>query len=99
MLPLKISSPFDRTPPSQTTLAPARTRAVRPETPPAAAVEKLAPERERRVQPDRRMQNRRAKEQAILLNTRVSAGRRRSPGRRAEDQQGQVLDQTISIRA
>lgn len=43
---------------------------------------------ERRINPNRRTQDRREKQQAILLNTRKPQGRRHSSGRRATDLQG-----------
>ncbi|MCH8617745.1 hypothetical protein [Undibacterium sp. TS12] len=44
------------------------------------------PEVERRQDQDRRHTDRRAKQQAILLNTRKLQGRRQNSGRRLEDQ-------------
>lgn len=98
MIPLKISSLFDRPPPAQPYVAPAHPRAAVADSPKLVPVEAVPPDRERRMQGNRRSQERREKEQALFLDTRTS-GRRRSPGRRADDQFGPSAHHTISIKA
>lgn len=53
---------------------------------------------ERRKNPNRRTQNRREKQQAILLNTRKPQGRRNSAGRRVTDMQGSADYRPISFK-
>lgn len=53
---------------------------------------------ERRAQADRRSGDRREKQQATFLNTRKPQGRRRSPGRRASDQNREMRYKPISIK-
>lgn len=53
---------------------------------------------ERRTQADRRNMERREKQQATFLNTRKQQGRRRSPGRRASDQEREMQYKPISIK-
>lgn len=53
---------------------------------------------ERRAQADRRSGERREKQQATFLNTRKPQGRRRSPGRRASDQNREMRYKPISIK-
>ncbi len=53
---------------------------------------------ERRKQVDRRTNDRREKQQATFLNTRKPQGRRRSPGRRASDQEREMTYRPISIK-
>lgn len=77
----------------------ARPRLAAAEAPTLAPVEAIAPEQDRRVTASRRMQERRASEQSTFLDTRASQGRRRNPGRRAEDQQLPTLRRTISVKA
>jgi hypothetical protein len=48
---------------------------------------------------NRRTAERREKEQALFLDTRTPLGRRRSSGRRADDQLGPNARKTISIKA
>lgn len=52
---------------------------------------------ERRVQADRRLGERRERQQATFLNTRKTQGRRRSPGRRASDLGHEIPYKPISI--
>ena len=99
MIPFRISSLFDRPPPAAGYVAPVRARAPLAEAPKLTVVEALPPEQDRRMLGNRRMQERREKEQALFLDTRTS-GRRRNSGRRAEDQQDATSAyQAISIRA
>lgn len=53
---------------------------------------------ERRNQADRRNGDRREKQEATFLNTRKPQGRRRSPGRRASDQNREFRYKPISIK-
>lgn len=53
---------------------------------------------ERRSQLDRRLGDRREKQQATFLNTRKPQGRRHSPGRRASDQHHEMRYKPISIK-
>lgn len=98
MIPLKILNLCDRPPPAQPYVTPARPRTPLGESPKRVAVEAVPAGRERRMQGNRRSQERREKEQALLLDTRTS-GRRRNPGRRAEDQQDATAHRAISIKA
>ena len=99
MQPLKISSFFDppslRAPP----VPPARRRGPLADDQAVQHVESVQAEHERRVQGDRRLQDRREKEQSLFLDTRTGKSRRRSPGRRAEDQANRSLYLAISVKA
>lgn len=99
MLPLKISSFLERTPLPQAHVGAARPRLTAAEAPAITQVEPTQPGHDRRINGNRRMQERRASEQSTFLDTRTMQGRRRNPGRRAEDQQGSSLRKTISVRA
>ena len=71
-----------------------------PEAAPALMPLEAAPApRDRRVLANRRQGDRREAQQTAFLDTRSSSGRRRTPGRRAEDQDVGVLYKRISIRA
>jgi hypothetical protein len=98
MHPLKISSFLERAPIPSTRLAPARARLAAAESPLLAPVEASPPEHERRSMASRRTMERRASELPAFLDTRSSQGRRRNPGRRAEDQ-APALRVAISVRA
>ena len=98
MLPVKIASYFDKPPPPQSNLGPGRLRPATAQPPKLVAVQGVAPEQDRRVS-NRRTIERREKEQALFLDTRTPHGRRRSPGRRAEDQLAPEARRTISIKA
>ena len=98
MLPLRITSHFDKPPPHQSNLGPGRLRPTLPQPPTLVAVQGVAPEQNRRVS-NRRTTERREKEQALFLDTRTPHGRRRSPGRRAEDQLAPEARRSISIKA
>ena len=99
MIPLKISNLFERPPPAAGYVPLTRARAASAQSPKLPAVEAELPEHERRMRGNRRAAERREKEQALFLDTRTS-GRRRSNGRRAEDQQDAAnTHRSISIRA
>lgn len=98
MLPVKIDNYFDKPPPPQQKLGPGRLRPASPQPPKLAVVQSVAPDEDRRVS-NRRTMERREKEQALFLDTRTPLGRRRSPGRRAEDQLAPEARKTISIKA
>lgn len=98
MLPVKIDSYFDKPPPHQSHVGPGRLRPVTPQPPKLVALQGVAPEQDRRVS-NRRTMERREKEQALFLDTRTALGRRRNPGRRAEDQLASEGRKTISIKA
>lgn len=100
MLPLRLGRIFDRAP------APSRPNSVStlvrlaPEPPPLIApIQEGKPAFERRVTADRRGGDRRGQQKTAFLDTRSGSGRRRSPGRRAEDNDSGVPYQRISIRA
>lgn len=99
MLPLKISSFFDPPASRPPQITPLRPRTPLADSPKLAPVEAVPPERDRRVQGDRRVQDRRAREQALFLDTRLGQARRRSTGRRSEDQERAAQRLTISIKA
>lgn len=98
MLPVKIDSYFDKPPPHQSNLGPGRLRPAPSQPPKLVAVQAVAPEVDRRVS-NRRTMERREKEQALFLDTRTAFGRRRNPGRRAEDLLSTEGRKTISIKA
>lgn len=98
MFPVKIPTYFDRPPPPQSNLGPGKARPALQQPPKLVVVQSVAPEFERRVA-GRRTMERREKEQALILDTRTPLGRRRSPGRRAEDQLGDEPRMTISVKA
>ena len=98
MLPVKIANYFDKPPPPQQQPGPGRMRATSNQPPRLVAVAAVAPDEERRVS-NRRTAERREREQALFLDTRTPLGRRRSPGRRAEDQFSPEARKTISIKA
>ena len=97
MFPVKIDSYFDRPPPPQSNLGPGKARPAI-QSPKLLVVQNVAPEVDRRVA-SRRTMERREKEQALFLDTRTPLGRRRSPGRRAEDLLGGEPRMTISVKA
>ena len=101
MFPLKIDSYFGATPPQQK-LGPGQVRPASSQAPKLVAVPNVAPnvapDEDRRVG-NRRTMERREKEQALFLDTRTPLGRRRSPGRRAEDQLAPEARKSISIKA
>jgi hypothetical protein len=98
MFPLKIAHYFDKPPPPQSNLGPGRVRPATSQPPKLAVVQGVAPDEDRRVS-NRRTTERREKEQALFLDTRTPMGRRRNPGRRAEDQLAPEGRKTISIKA
>ena len=99
IIPLKISNLLERPPPAAGNVPLARARAASTHSPKLDAVEAVPPEHDRRLGENRRSAERREKEQALFLDTRTS-GRRRSSGRRAEDQQDAATTyRAISIRA
>ena len=97
MLPVKIDSYFDKPPPSHAPVNPGRPRAPA-QAPKLVAMQAVVPDEDRRVR-KRRVTERREKEQALFLDTRTPLGRRRSPGRRAEDHTAPQARKTISIKA
>jgi hypothetical protein len=99
MLPLKISSFLERPPLPQGQVTPMRQRSNASEAPTVAPVQAAAPAYDRRVNASRRVGDRRESEAPAFLDTRVSQGRRRSVGRRAEDQAAPGLRKPISIKA
>ena len=96
MLPLKISRLLERPPLPQAPVSPLRARLGAVESPAVPVAEPVRPEYERRSMGNRRTAERRENELPAFLDTRVSQGRRRNAGRRAEDQQ---LRTAISVRA
>ena len=98
MLPVKIANYFDKPPPPQPQLGPGRLRPASPQPPKPVMVQGVAPEVDRRAN-KRRTMERREREQALFLDTRTPQGRRRNPGRRAEDQYAPEARTSISIRA
>lgn len=99
MLPLKISSFFDPPASRPPQIAPLRPRTPLADSPKLAPVEAVPPDHDRRVLGDRRVRDRRAREQALFLDTRLGQARRRSPGRRTEDQESASQPLVVSIRA
>jgi hypothetical protein len=99
MLPLKISSFFDPPAARPPQITPLRPRTPLADSPKLVPAEAVPPDRDRRVLGDRRVQDRREREQALFLDTRVGQARRRSAGRRAEDQEKRNLRMAISIKA
>ena len=99
MIPLKISNFLERAPLPQGQVTPMRARLPAAKTPVAAPEPAAPPEYDRRVNASRRVGDRRESEAPAFLDTRVSQGRRRNPGRRAEDQQTPGLRKPISIKA
>ena len=99
MFPLKISGLLDRPPATHTKVAPAQLCPPLADKPQFAPVETVIPAVDRRRVGERRMQDRREKEQAAFLDTRVPQGRRRSGGRRAGDGPSRNLYRPISVRA
>jgi hypothetical protein len=97
MLPVKIDSYFDKPPPSHSQVSSGRPRAPA-QAPKLVQVQGVTPDEDRRVS-NRRVSERREKEQALFLDTRTPLGRRRSPGRRAEDHSSPQARKTISIKA
>jgi hypothetical protein len=98
MLPLKISSFFDPPASRPPMITPLRPRTPLADSPKLAPVQEVPPDRDRRMLGDRRMQDRREREQALFLDTRLGQSRRRSAGRRAEDQAGNARV-AVSIKA
>ncbi|MEJ7805969.1 MAG: hypothetical protein WKG03_08630 [Telluria sp.] len=98
MLPVKIANYFDKPPPPQQHVGPGRLRPASPQPPKLVVVQGVAPDVDRRMG-NRRTMERREKEQALFLDTRTPQGRRRNPGRRAEDQLAPEDRKTISIKA
>jgi hypothetical protein len=76
-----------------------RPRLAAAESPTLAPAQALMPEHDRRINGSRRMAERRGGEQATMLDTRAPQGRRRNPGRRAEDRQDLTLRMAISVKA
>jgi hypothetical protein len=99
MLPLKISSFLERAPLPKASVGPLRPRLAAAESPTLAPAQAVMPEQDRRVNGNRRTMERRGSEQAAFLDTRMPQGRRRNPGRRAEDRQDQAPRMAISVKA
>ena len=98
MLPVKIANYFDKPAPPQAKLEPGRLRSSTQLPPKLVMVPSIAPDEDRRVA-NRRVAERREREQALFLDTRTPLGRRRSAGRRADDQLGPDARKSISIKA
>jgi hypothetical protein len=97
MFPVKLAHYFDKPAPPQPKLEPGRARpAAHP--PKLVVVQGIEPDEDRRVA-NRRVSERREKEQAAFLDTRTPLGRRRTAGRRAEDQIAPAARKSISIKA
>lgn len=100
MLPIRVISLYERPAPVQTGVPPVQRRPDLATLPRQTAVEILGPPKfERRVNGNRRQNERREKEQNAFLDTRTPQGRRRSAGRRAEDQFQPGLRIAISVKA
>ncbi len=99
MFSLKIEGLLNRPPATHTRVTPVQPRTPLAESPKLAPLEVLMPPVDRRRNGNRRMQDRREREQLALLDTRLPQGRRRSGGRRAEDVAGSDLYHPISIKA
>lgn len=100
MLPIQIISLYERPPPVQTGVPPVQRRPDIATLPRPVATEFVAPPKfERRVNGNRRQNERREREQNAFLDTRTSQGRRRSAGRRAEDQYPPESRIAISVKA
>ena len=98
MLPVKIANYFDKPAPPQQKLEPGRLRQASQQAPKLAVVQTVAPDEDRRVA-NRRVMERREKEQPAFLDTRTPLGRRRTAGRRATDQLAPEARKSISIKA
>ncbi len=98
MLPVKIDHYFNTQAPAQLRQGPGRVLPASTQAPKLVVVQGVAPDEDRRVS-NRRVSERREKEQASFLDTRTPLGRRRSAGRRAEDQLDPVARKSISIKA
>ena len=98
MIPLKISSFLERPPLPQSPLAPMRARLAATESPQLPPAPAGPPEVDRRAT-SRRVLERRESEAPAFLDTRVSQGRRRNPGRRVEDRQQSGQRIAISVKA
>ena len=98
MFPVKIDNYFDKPAPHHPNLGPGRVRPSASQAPKLVAVQSVMPDEDRRVA-NRRVMERREKEQALFLDTRTPLGRRRSPGRRADDHLAPEARKTISIKA
>ena len=85
MFPLKALIFPQRTPEQTSQSSPTRAASRAASGAEEAAQTQNAAFEERRGQPDRRKNDRREKQQSILLDTRKAQGRRRSYGRRATD--------------
>ncbi len=96
MQPVKIANHLP--PPPQHQPGPGRVRPSSAQAPKLSVVQGIAPDEDRRVS-NRRTMERREKEQALFLDTRTPLGRRRNPGRRAEDHLAPEGRRTISIKA
>lgn len=100
MLPLRIISFAERPQPVPTGVAPVQRRPdATTSTPLPAFTTATRPPYERRQNRDRRLAERREKDQAAFLDTRTPQGRRRSAGRRAEDQFNPEFRITVSVKA
>lgn len=98
MLPVKLANYFDKPAPPQPKLEPGRARPASPQPPKLAVLQGAVPDEDRRIS-NRRTAERRERGQAPFLDTRTPLGRRRSPGRRADDQHGPNARKTIYIKA
>lgn len=100
MLPLRLNRVYDRAPaPLPAHATPSLARITPEPAPPLTPLDEVAPARDRRVQGNRRQSDRREGQQPAFLDTRSGSGRRRTPGRRAEDQEACIVYKRISITA
>lgn len=100
MIPLRPGRILERAPaPSRPTAITAMPRLAPEAAPAITPLDPAQAPRDRRTQNNRRQGDRREAQQTAFLDTRSSSGRRRTPGRRAEDQEVGVLYKRISIRA
>lgn len=100
MLPLRLSRVFDRAPaPLPAHATPSLARISPQPAPPSPPLEAVAPAPNRRMQGNRRQSDRREGQQPAFLDTRSGSGRRRTPGRRADDQEIGIVYKRISITA
>lgn len=100
MLPLRVISLYERPQPVPTGVAPVQRR---PDATTSTALPAFdvapRPPYERRKNGNRRVSERREKEQAAFLDTRTPQGRRHSAGRRAEDQYNPEFRIGVSVKA
>ena len=99
MLPLRINRLYTAALARPSQVAPAQPPPALGDSPALELMKTVMPERDRRVVADRRMQDRREKDQSLMLDTRTGQTRRRTPGRRAQDQNKRDIYLAISVKA